>query len=73
MILTGASKGFGRAVACSFAKEFSESEFGKDSVLVLIARSKEGLDETKRAVEKVYRDLNGRLAVCFERVDPRTI
>ncbi|XP_028406110.1 sepiapterin reductase-like [Dendronephthya gigantea] len=58
VILTGASKGFGRAVACSFAKEFAESEFGKDSVLVLVARSKEGLDETRRAVEKIYGDLH---------------
>ena len=59
MILTGASKGFGQALACSLAREFSQNTPGKESVLVLVARSKKGLDETQRMVAKISSDLNG--------------
>ncbi|CAB4034153.1 sepiapterin reductase-like, partial [Paramuricea clavata] len=58
VILTGASKGFGQALACSLAREFSQNIPGKESVLVLVARSKKGLDETRRMVATISSDLN---------------
>ena len=57
VILTGASKGFGQALACSLAREFSKDNVGKESVLVLVARSKEGLETTRSMVAKISSDL----------------
>ena len=59
VIITGASKGFGRAIACSFAREFSKSEEGKKSVFVIVARSTEGLQKTKQLVEKISVEITG--------------
>lgn len=58
-IITGASRGLGRSIACSLAREFSENEYGKESVLVLVARSGAGLEETKNAVRNISADIKG--------------
>ena len=60
VILTGASKGFGQSLACSLAREFSKSDEGKKSTLALVARSKEGLEETRGKIAQISGDLNGR-------------
>ena len=59
VILTGASKGFGQALACSLAREFSKDNVGRESVLVLAARSKEGLETTRSMVAKISSHLTG--------------
>ena len=59
VILTGASKGFGQALACSLAREFSKDSVGRESVLALVARSKEGLETTRSMVARISRDLIG--------------
>ena len=59
VILTGASKGFGQALARSLAREFSKNDVGKESVLVLVARSKEGLEKTRSMVAQISSDLKG--------------
>ena len=59
VILTGASKGFGQALACSLARELSKDNVAKESVLVLTARSEEGLKETKRMVAEISSSING--------------
>ena len=58
-IVTGASRGFGRAVTCSLARALSENEEGRASALVLVARSKEGLEETKNIVSKITGEIKG--------------
>ena len=59
VILTGASKGFGQALACSLARQFSKDDVGKKSVLVLVSRSKEGLEKTRSMVAEISGDLSG--------------
>lgn len=58
-IITGASRGLGRSIACSLAREFLENEYGKEFVLVLVARSGAGLEETKNAVRNISADIKG--------------
>lgn len=49
IVITGASRGFGRALAIMAARSFNpSSDF--DVMLVLVARSTEGLEETARLV-----------------------
>ncbi|XP_046864439.1 sepiapterin reductase-like [Xenia sp. Carnegie-2017] len=50
VIVTGSSKGFGKAVTKLLASEFSQNENAKKSVFVLVARSKQELEETKNTV-----------------------
>ena len=59
VILTGASKGFGQALACSLAREFCKNDVGKESVLVLVARSAEGLEKTRKMVAQISSDFKG--------------
>ena len=59
VIFTGASKCFGQVLACSLAQEFSKDNVGKESVLVLVARSKEGLEKTRSMVAKISSDISG--------------
>ena len=44
-VITGASKGFGKALALRFSESFPEG-----SLLLLVARSKEGLETTKQEI-----------------------
>ncbi|XP_026281766.2 sepiapterin reductase [Frankliniella occidentalis] len=51
-VLTGASQGIGRQFAIEFGRKFA-----KESVLVLIARNSQGLQETKRRVGEANPDI----------------
>ncbi|KAK3920866.1 Sepiapterin reductase, partial [Frankliniella fusca] len=51
-VLTGASQGIGRQFAIEFGRKF-----GKESVLVLLARNSQGLEETKRRVGEANADI----------------
>jgi len=50
-LITGASRGIGRAIAIHFSKQVSEG-----SVFLLLARSQDALDDTKKAVEEASKD-----------------
>lgn len=52
-VITGASRGFGRAVARGFARRFPAG-----STLLLISRSQTGLEETKNLIKKEQSTLN---------------
>lgn len=49
-IITGASRGIGRAVAISFVKEGAQ--------VILVARNLDQLQEVKSEIENIYRDAN---------------
>lgn len=53
VLITGASKGIGRCIAVEISKNLAQG-----SILVLIARSEEGLEETKSLIYEVDRLLN---------------
>lgn len=59
-VITGASKGLGRSIAIQFANQFP---FG--SFMLLLARSKDGLEETKTLVQNNAPHIN----VCIHPID----
>lgn len=65
VILTGSSKGFGKAVAKLLASEFSLNENAKKSVFVLVARSKQELEETKNTVLEMSSCATGNTLSCL--------
>ena len=62
LLVTGASKGLGRSLAINLA-----SKLGKKSFVLLLARNKEGLEETKTQILKKCPDLD--LAVAVRALD----
>lgn len=56
-VLTGASRGFGAAIAVDVAKQAIKT---KNSItFILIARSLEGLEKTKTAVNQIHSSAKG--------------
>ena len=58
-IVTGASRGIGRAIATSLSKKFSVG-----SVIVITGRTETALNETKRLIEEVTANVGVRIVVA---------
>lgn len=70
-VVTGASRGFGRAVALALADEFYQCS--EKSAFVLAARSAEGLQETERQILQKYKGIEGTCIEPFNPIVPRNI
>jgi sepiapterin reductase len=62
LLVTGASRGLGRSLAVNIAKNL-----GKQSFILLLARSKDGLEETKAQILKNVADFE--LTISLQSVD----
>ena len=70
-VVTGASRGFGRAVALALADEFYQCS--EKSAFVLAARSAEGLQETERQILQKYKGIEGMCIKPYNPIVPRNI
>ena len=71
-IVTGASKGFGRAICFEVCKEWGLNRNVKKIELVLIARDKTGLESTATGCESICNDVTPHL-LCFDLSEHETI
>ena len=58
-VITGASRGFGRAVALALARDFSD--MGSEGQFVLVSRSEDGLEETKNQMKASFPSQKGTM------------